>query len=132
MKLNDDHISILMQVHNMMHAALWGVPGPSRFICVNITRVLEGRYGDEWQEIFPHLGLLRDQLTSAIDIAIGGRSTMCIYLRHVVPGFSRLSGWQQEDLTRLARVAWLRRMIDTREIVPIDPIPFQHNPDLLP
>jgi hypothetical protein len=107
MKLTDEHIEILKTVRSIM----WNEDKPvSQYICVNVRALVGGPWSNRFGENYP----LYAELMSAIMGALYPYSSIYVYLRHNVPGFKGLPS--QRRLAYMARLAWLDRMIETREI----------------
>jgi hypothetical protein len=112
MKLNNEHIVILQKAREHIRS------GGTEYICVAIEHVL--LILDAKEDSVAQRGLC-EELTSAIQCALGA-STMLIYLRANVPNWryryslDRYSLEHERSFAYLARLAWLDKIIETREI----------------
>jgi hypothetical protein len=61
--------------------------------------------------------LIYHSLTAAISDAIDNKTTVLEYLGSRVDGFRDLDSKQKIEMCRLARMAWIDKMIETRTIV---------------
>jgi hypothetical protein len=108
MKLNNEHIVILEKAREYIRS------GVTEYICVAIEHVLLILDAKEGVPVAQR-GLY-EELTSAIQCALGA-STMMIYLRANVPNWRyRYSLEHERSFAYLARLAWLDKIIETREI----------------
>lgn len=111
MKLNDTHIEVLTLVRE------WFLTGRNYtyYLCTNIDHALNFISQEKKWSVEEHEALTY-QFAKAINVALLGRPTLMSYLYHYVPNVDVCSigayniGW-------LSRVAWLDRMIETRELL---------------
>jgi hypothetical protein len=121
LELNEQQLEILKKVRSAMTRRQAGIShDASEFICVNILREVGLKHGVlETQGIpfceFPQE--MQDEFTvfrQAIDLAIDGRATLGILIGNL--GLNIRIGDIMTTVAPLARLAWIDRMIDTRQI----------------
>lgn len=138
MLLNDLHIQILTAVRDLMSQSLeteiatGEEDDVSYFICTNVSRVIiDGR--DLWSEIPAELRTVERELLVAIHSGLGGRLSFSTWLYSDVlscwhsldrlgsdadPSQTQLYQWLAKNplIVQQCRLAWLDRIIETREI----------------
>jgi hypothetical protein len=86
------------------------------YICIWLDYALQDKFqiedlGDSQEAL-----MIYHNLTAAISEALGNRTTVCMYLSSHVDGFLDLDSRQKIEMCRLARMAWIDKMIETRTI----------------
>lgn len=111
MTLTDEHIEILQKVREYMEKNSW-----NGYICTSIESVLLSRFRVDRLSDHYRAKWLHKLLTHAITDAIDGYGTVFSYLRNTVPGREEMPLHEEGDLSPLARMAWLDKMIESRTI----------------
>lgn len=112
MQLNDQQIELLKTVRLQMDDP---TTFASTFICVNVINLFRTNNGTE-QNPTEETGPLYVDITKAVMAALKPASSVFIYIRKEVSDFADLPIKTQDYYSRLARLAWLDRMIETRTI----------------
>lgn len=112
MILSDAHIELLKQIRPKIEEST----GHS-YICVAFEFAALDYFEVEQLEDDQEAYFVVRELTNAIHDSLGGKATMLGYLLNHIWGFDQLPMQEKRDLSNLARLAWIDKMLETRTIV---------------